>query len=153
MKVFYMLHMFLFGPRIDNFVWKIFVSALFMASLNLYFMTCVACAGSFAASKKAGPYFVEMQIDRSHPVIGENRIEIEIKDAAGRVVSDAGVMVNYYMPPMPRMAPMNYRTDAAFRGGKYRTTMNLIMEGPWYIAIKITLTGKTTTAKFNIDVK
>jgi hypothetical protein len=63
------------------------------------------------------------------------------------------VLVNYYMPPMPRMAPMNYTTDAKLKGKKYKATMNLIMSGPWVIAVKITLDGKTTTAKFNIDAQ
>jgi len=145
--------MLFFRLRIDNSIWKIFIASILAASLNIHFMTCETFAGSFVASKKAGPYLVGIQIDRNPPIIGENKIEIEIKDAVGMIVSNAIVMVNYYMPPMPRMAPMNYRTDAAFRGGKYRTSMDLIMEGPWYIAIKITLAGKTTTAKFNIDVK
>jgi hypothetical protein len=30
--------------------------------------------------------------------------------------------------------------------------MNFIMEGPWVIAVKINHLGKTTTAKFNVNV-
>jgi hypothetical protein len=132
---------------------KILVRVILIVFMIFYFMTGIAFAGSFVASKRAGAYLVAIQIDRNPPIIGDNHIEIEIRDAAGIVVSDARVMVNYYMPPMPRMAPMNYRTDAAFRRGKYGTTMSLIMEGPWVIAVKVTLAGKTTTAKFNIDVR
>lgn len=132
---------------------NIFIKAIVIVFLIISFMTGTAVAGSFAASKRAGAYLVEIQIDRNPPIIGDNHLEIEIRDAAGAIVSDARVMVNYYMPPMPRMAPMNYRTDATFRGGKYRMTMSLIMEGPWVIAVKVTLAGKTTTAKFNIDVR
>ena len=62
-------------------------------------------------------------------------------------------MVNYYMPPMPRMAPMNYTTNAKLKGKTYKATMNLIMSGPWVIAVKISRDGKTTTAKFNIDAQ
>ena len=35
-------------------------------------------------------------------------------------LTEAKVLVNYYMPPMPRMAPMNYITDAKLKGEKYR---------------------------------
>ncbi len=112
-----------------------------------------AGAGSLAASKKAGAYVVGIRIDRNPPVIGENHLDIEIRDDAGNIRSDAAVMVNYYMPPMPRMAPMNYRTDAKLKGGVYKATMHFIMEGPWVIAVKVTLAGKTTTAKFNVDAK
>jgi hypothetical protein len=30
--------------------------------------------------------------------------------------------------------------------------MNFIMEGPWYIVVKINHQGKTTSAKFNVNV-
>jgi hypothetical protein len=130
-----------------------FVRVILVILLIISFMAGIAFAGSFTASKRAGVFLVGIQIDRNPPIIGDNRIEIEIRDASGAIVSDAKVLVNYYMPPMPRMAPMNYRTDAPFRGGKYRMTMSLIMEGPWVIAVKINFAGKTTTAKFNIDVR
>ena len=134
-------------------MWNIITKAILIVFLIISFMTGTAVAGSFAASKRAGAYLVGIEIDRNPPIIGDNNLEIEIRDAAGAIVTDAKVMVNYYMPPMPRMAPMNYRTNAPFRGGKYTMTMSLIMEGPWVIAVKVTLAGKTTTAKFNIDVR
>jgi hypothetical protein len=80
-------------------------------------------------------------------------MEIEIKDSAAGRVTDANVMVNYYMPPMPRMAPMNYSTSAELKGEKYRATMDLIMAGPWIIRVLITRDGKRATAKFNIDAQ
>ena len=57
------------------------------------------------------------------------------------------------MPPMPRMVPMNYITDAKLKGEKYKATMNFIMSGPWIIAIKINHAGKISTAKFNVDAQ
>jgi hypothetical protein len=131
----------------------VFVRVILIVSLIISFMAGIVFAGSLTASKRAGVYLVGIEIDRNPPIIGDNIVEIEIRDTSGAIVSDAKVLVNYYMPPMPRMAPMNYRTDAPFRGGKYRMTMNLIMEGPWVIAVKVTLAGKTTTAKFHIDVR
>ena len=105
------------------------------------------------ACKKGGDYEVRIQIDRNPPMIGANNIEVEIRDSGGRTVSDAAVLINYYMPPMPRMVPMFYRTDASGRGGKYRATMNFVMSGPWIIAVKVTHGGTTTTAKFNVDAQ
>ena len=115
--------------------------------------TSIVDARILEASKKAGEYEVTIQIDKNPPIIGANPIEVEIKDSGGRVVTDAKVLINYYMPPMPRMVPMFYKTDALVRGGKFRATMNFIMSGPWVIAVKITLGGKTTTAKFNVDAQ
>jgi uncharacterized GH25 family protein len=111
-------------------------------------------AKNYEASKKAGDYQVEIVIDRNPLVAnGNNHIEIEIKDKAGKIVTDAQVIVNYYMPPMPRMAPMNYKTETKMKKGKYYATMKLIMAGPWYIAIIIHHGGKTSTTKINVDAQ
>ena len=103
--------------------------------------------------KRVGDLEAEMRIDRNPPVLGDNNIEIELKDAAGRIITEAKVLVNYYMPPMPRMAPMNYIVDAKLKGDKYRATMNFIMSGPWVIGVKINQGGKISTAKFNVDAQ
>jgi len=130
--------------------------ALCLIMLQVLFMLCFLAgtggAASLADSKKAGDYDVGIRMDRNPPILGINNLEVEIRGAGGAAVTDAKVLVNYYMPPMPRMAPMNYRVDAPYRGGKYRVAMNFIMEGPWVIAVKINHLGKTTTAKFNVNV-
>jgi YtkA-like len=101
---------------------------------------------------KAGEFEVRVRIDRNPPIVGNNHMEIEIRDSKGHV-TDANVMVNYYMPPMPRMAPMNYTTNAELKGEKHRAEMDLIMAGPWIIRVLITRDGKKATAKFNIDAQ
>ncbi len=110
-------------------------------------------SGSLELKKKAGEYEVRIEIDKNPPILGVNKIEVEIKDAAGAPVTDVKVLLNYYMPPMPRMAPMNYRIEAKRKDENYRAKMDFIMSGPWIIAVKITRDKKTTTAKFNIDVR
>lgn len=110
-------------------------------------------ARSLEAVKRMGTYLVVIEIDHNPPIVGKNQIEIEIKDASGKIVPDARVLVNYYMPPMPRMVPMNYKTVTTYRQGKYMTDMHFIMEGPWVIAIKIHLAGKNSTVKFHVDAK
>ena len=121
--------------------------------LILSLISGIAYAKSYEAKKKVGEYEAGVRMDRNPPSLGDNNIEIEIKDAGGKPITEAKVLVNYYMPPMPRMAPMNYKTDAKLKGEKYRATMNFIMSGPWTIAVKITHGGKTSTAKFNIDAQ
>ena len=120
--------------------------------LVLCFLTGTGYAASLADSKKAGDYVVSILIDRNPPIIGTNNLEVEIRGIDGAMVTDAKVLVNYYMPPMPRMAPMNYRVDAPCKGGKYQAKMNFIMEGPWYIVVKINHQGKAVSAKFNVNV-
>jgi hypothetical protein len=129
----------------NKFLLLLFLSILWVAEAE---------AKNYEASKRAGDYQVEIVIDRNPLVaVGNNNIEIEIKDKAGKTVSDAQVIVNYYMPPMPRMAPMNYRTEAKMKKGKYYATMRFIMAGPWYIAVIIYHGGKPSTTKINVDAQ
>src|SRR4030043_961425 len=120
--------------------------------LVLILMVDVVYARGYKIKKKVGSYEAEIKIDKNPPVIGDNHIEIEIKDSAGNHITDARVLINYYMPPMPRMAPMNYRIDAKLKGESYRAKMVLIMSGPWAIVTEITHQGKRHTVKLSIDV-
>jgi hypothetical protein len=126
---------------------------IFAFIFTLSLISGIAFARNYEVKKMAGEYETEVKIDRSPPVVGDNNIEIEIRDCGGKCIKDAKVLVNYYMPPMPRMVPMNYTTDAKLKGGRYRAKMNFIMSGPWIIAIKINHAGKTSTAKFNVDAQ
>ena len=113
----------------------------------------VAYAKDYEVSKKAGEYTVDISIDKNPPVTGNNNMEIAIKDGAGKMVTDAKVVVEYSMPAMPGMPAMNYKADAALKGDKYKATMNLSMAGPWTVAVKITRADKTQSARFTVDAK
>jgi hypothetical protein len=139
-------------PFSDNLPCRIFCLAVLPALFIFCLLPGTSVAASLADSKKAGDYVVSILMDRNPPVMGINSLEVEIRGGDGQAVTDAKVLVNYYMPPMPRMAPMNYRVDAPYKSGKYRVAMNFIMEGPWYIVVKIHHLGKTTSAKFNVNV-
>ncbi|TAL25878.1 MAG: hypothetical protein EPN94_04360 [Nitrospirae bacterium] len=124
---------------------------LAVIGLVLLLIAGVAYAKDYEVKKKAGDYDVEIKIDKNPPVVGDNNIEIEIKDASGKYVTDAKVKVEYSMPAMPGMPAMNYKTDTELKGYEYKAIMNLSMSGAWNIAVKITRGGKTTTVKFNVD--
>ena len=127
--------------------------AVALMGLILLLIPAPTDARTYEVRKKVGEFETEIRIDRNPPIVGDNHIEIEIRDGGGKRVTDAKVLVNYYMPPMPRMAPMNYKTEAKLKGEKYKATMNFIMSGPWIIAVKINLGGKISTAKFNVDAQ
>ncbi len=113
----------------------------------------IAYAKDYEVTKKAGEYNVVVKIDKNPPVVGDNNVTVEIKDASGKDVTDAKVVVDYSMPAMPGMPAMNYKADAALKGSEYKAKMNLSMSGSWNIAVKITKTGKTSTMKFTVDAK
>jgi hypothetical protein len=116
----------------------------------LLLMAGMAYAKDFEVKKKAGPYDVEVKIDKNPPVVGDNNISVEIKEA-GKDVTDAKVVVDYSMPAMPGMPAMNYKGDATLDGHSYKAVMKLSMAGSWNIAVKIKKGGKTSTVKFNVD--
>jgi hypothetical protein len=124
--------------------------------LTLAFLLFIGSAHAYAkeyqAKKRVGDFEVEIRIDRDPPVLGDNHLRVEIKDSGGKTVRDAKVLVNYYMPPMPRMAPMNYKTDATLKGDQFQATLRFIMSGPWYIVVIIQREGILTSTKFNLQV-
>jgi hypothetical protein len=111
-----------------------------------------ACAKEYQAKKKVGEWEIEIRMDRDPPILGDNNIKIEIRDGGGKRMKDAKVLVNYYMPPMPRMAPMNYRTDATLKGEQFQATMRFIMSGPWYVVVIIQRDKNNSSVKFNVQV-
>ena len=112
-----------------------------------------ACAKGLELQKKSADYAVEIRLDRNPPIVGDNEMEVYIKDARGQFLQGQSPSVNYYMLPMPRMAPMNYTVGTKPYKHYYRVSLNFIMSGPWVIAIKIPAPGRTRTIKFNIDVQ
>ncbi len=124
---------------------------LAVIGMTLLLIAGMAYAKDYEVKKKAGDYDVTVKIDKNPPVVGDNNIEIEIKDASGKYVTDAKVKIDYVMPAMPGMPAMNYKTDAELKGNAYKAKMNLSMSGAWNIAVKISRGGKITTVKFNVD--
>ena len=110
-------------------------------------------AKDYEVTKKAGDLTVEVKIDRNPPATGTNNMDITIKDASSKAITDATVAVEYGMPAMPGMPAMNYKTDAQLKGTTYKAVMNLSMGGSWFINVKVTRADKTQTIKFTVDVK
>jgi len=112
-----------------------------------------AFAKGLELQRRSVQYIVEIRLDRNPPIVGDNEMEVYIKDVRGQILKGLNPVVNYYMLPMPRMAPMNYSIPAKPYKDYYRVSVNFIMSGPWVIAVKIPEDGKARTIKFNIDVQ
>ncbi len=122
-------------------------------TLLLLLIAGIAYAKDYEVKKRAGDYAVEIKIDKNPPVVGDNNVTIEIKDASGKYVTDAKVKVEYSMPAMPGMPAMNYKADATLSGNEYKAKMNFSMSGAWNVAVKITRGGKITAVRFNVDAR
>ena len=126
---------------------------LILIGLAMVLSAGVVFAKDYEVKKKAGEFDVIVTIDKNPPVTGDNNVTVSVKDAAGKVVKDAKVIVDYSMPAMPGMPPMNYKADALLKGEEYKAVMNLSMAGPWNITVKISAGGKSGSMKFTIDAK
>ena len=124
---------------------------LAVAGMIIMLFSGLAYAKDYEVTKKVGAYNVVVKNDKNPPVAGDNNLTISIKDASGKNVTDAKVKVEYSMPAMSGMPPMNYKTNAELKGNDYNAKMNLSMAGSWNVAIKITKGGKTETMKFTVD--
>lgn len=124
-----------------------------IALLAIFTLVEPCAAADYRVRKNAEGLTFDIAINRNPPVLGDNEIRIEIKDQQGKLVLDAEVWVNYYMPPMPKMAPMNYTVPTTLKGKEYRATMNLIMTGPWNIITRARIQGKWIGVVFPIDVR
>ncbi len=129
---------------------KKIITALAITAL---FMACTTFSKGYEVKKQVGGYEVVANIDKNPPITGDNNLSIKIKDASGKYVTDANVMVNYDMPAMPGMPAMNYIAETTLSGEEYKTKMTLSMSGSWNIEIRITRQGKVDTMKFTVDAK
>lgn len=125
---------------------------VFLMGMLILMVAGLAAAKDFELTKKAGPYSVVVKMDKNPPVTGDNSVVITIKDAAGKIVKDAKVALDYEMPAMPGMPAMAYKSQPELKGDSYVGTINFSMGGSWTVKIKITRSGKTDSLKFNVDV-
>lgn len=113
----------------------------------------LGCAKGYEATKTSESYQVGITLDKNPPVAGENHMTITLKDASGKVITDAAINVEYTMPAMPGMPAMHYTAEPKVQGTAYHTTLNLSMSGAWNIALRITRQDKTEMVNFNVDVR
>jgi hypothetical protein len=128
-------------------------SMMFFVAVALLAVVVSAEARDYEMTGKTADYAVLVKIDKNPPVKGTNRVTVDVKDAAGKAVTDATVAIHYGMPPMPGMGAMNYRKTAELKGESYQATINFSMSGPWYVDVRISRTGSTQTVKLNVDIR
>lgn len=108
----------------------------------------------YESSKSKAGYTITLKADKYPLVKGDNELRILVADSAGKTVAGAAVEVRYFMPPMPGMAPMEYRTKASSKGEEYVIQANIPMEGGWKVEVSVVASsGKSVNAVFNLDAR
>ena len=125
----------------------------FLFLLVFSFTVGLAFAKNYEVTKKVDEYTLVITIDKNPPIMGDNTFSLTIKDGAGKPVSDARVRIDYGMPAMTGMPPMNYKTEAPLKGNEYQAKLNFSMAGSWNMVVQITRADKVKKVKLNVDVK
>lgn len=125
---------------------------LLLISLVIFLVSGFAAAKDLETTKKAGPYTVIIKFDKNPPIVGDNNLSLTIKDAAGKIVKDAKVSVDYEMPAMPGMPAMRYKVQPVLQGDSFAGKVTFSMGGAWSLNIKINQGGKTSSVKMTVDV-
>ena len=79
------------------------------------------------------------------PRSGENIFEVALRDAGGRPVVDAGVIVLLYMAPMPSMNMPAMRSETTLghiENGLYRAPGTVLMAGRWDVIVTVSRNGQ-----------
>jgi hypothetical protein len=132
---------------------KVLAFLIIASLLAAFYSPGILTAKDYEVAKKVGEYSIIIKIDKNPPVAGKNNVEISVADATGRAVTDAKVVVELSMAPMPGMPAANYKSNTELKGDRYKVVVEPSMAGPWNLAVKVTRGGKTDTAKLTLDVK
>jgi nitrogen fixation protein FixH len=100
---------------------------------------------------------ITFRSDPTPPVTGENKLEVTVKDAAGKPVADADVSVAFRMPAMPQMNMPEMKNSVPLKhqtAGVYRGAGNVMMAGGWEVTVVVKRGGKEIgSKKFNVTAK
>ena len=84
------------------------------------------------------------------PNVGENQLEVSVKDLAGKAIDDAEVSVQFLMAAMPTMNMPAMRNEvklAPAGGGVYRGTGQVMIAGRWDATVTVTRGGRRVGSK------
>jgi membrane fusion protein, copper/silver efflux system len=91
---------------------------------------------------RAGPFRVDVAVEPTTPVVGENRLRVVVQTADGDIVNDATVQAVAEMPAMGAMPAMQARAPMQeTAAGIYEGSLNLSMQGGWPLTVRIEKQG------------
>lgn len=104
----------------------------------------------FQEGEKNG-YEVKLTSEKSL-IVGDNDLFVELfKD--GSVITNAKVKIKVFMPEMPGMPYMEYKSKAKLTNGKYKMMVNFAMGGTWQYQLKFkSKDGKIHTVRGSVNI-
>ena len=93
--------------------------------------------GDAATRVEGRDLMLEVRLDPPTPRSGENRMQIEVRDAKGTPLADADVEVKVIMPAMGAMAQMGGSVPVKpMGGGRFDARFDLSMDGTWRVDVR-----------------
>jgi len=109
------------------------------------------------ASSTPGALNITFTSDPNPPRMGDNAVEVVVKQPDGAPVVDAIVSAVFSMPAMPSMNMPAMRTAADLEPqgpGVYRGTGQLLMAGTWNVSVTVTRgSEQVSTRNFSVVAK
>src|SRR6185369_15487662 len=94
---------------------------------------------------EGSPLDIAFRTTPDPPRMGDNQLEVMVKDAGGKPVDGADVSVQFYMPAMPTMGMPAMKSEtklAPAGGGMYRGPGQVLMAGQWQATVTVTRGGQ-----------
>jgi nitrogen fixation protein FixH len=82
--------------------------------------------------------------------MGDNQLEVIVKDASGKPIEDGEVSVQFFMAAMPTMNMPAMRNEVKLSpagGGVYRGMGQVMMAGRWDATVTVTRGGQRVGSK------
>jgi Cu(I)/Ag(I) efflux system membrane fusion protein len=110
----------------------------FLRSLAAAALLAIACGeASEPARIESGSLVLEARVAPAEPRVGENEMEIVLRDAQGRPVDDAQVSAKVHMHAMGAMAAMGGPAEVEkMDEGRWRAGFGLEMGGTWLVEVQ-----------------
>lgn len=101
--------------------------------------------------KKVGTFVVAVSTAPDTAKLGENTLHIQVKDGAGKPITDAAVSLEYTMD-MPGML-IDKAAAKHVRDGVYEAPVRFTMAGPWGVTVSIQCPGQAEAReRFTVSV-
>ena len=82
--------------------------------------------------------------------MGDNQLEVIVKDSSGKPIEDGDVSVQFFMAAMPTMNMPAMRNEVKLSpagGGVYRGTGQVMTAGRWETTVNVTRGGQRVGSK------
>lgn len=89
---------------------------------------------------------------KNTPISGDNQFFVQLfKD--DKFIADAKMKIKVFMPEMPGMPYMEYKTKAKLVNGEYKMMINFSMSGTWQYHLKFkTIDKKVHTVRGSVNI-